>query len=192
MPPCDMSGRKLQYSFSGASLCVHFIKAIVCHGKQLLPHKEKLSDDTAFGNGDTFLLVSFSSLSLHPLSGIAVAAMGSPADKRLCLPMKGNRRRMQFCGPSTSLVAQTVKHLSTMQETQVRSLGWEDPMGRKWQSTPVLLPGKSHGQRSLVGYSPWGCKESDTTVKAQHEGALPPPCIVRKDPRVPHTARRGA
>ena len=29
-------------------------------------------------------------------------------------------------------------------------------------------------------------------VKAQHEGALPPPCIVRKDPRVPHTARRGA
>ena len=93
MPPCDMSGRKLQYSFSGASLCVHFIKAIVCHGKQLLPHKEKLSDDTAFGNGDTFLPVSFSSLSLHPLSGIAVAAMGSPADKRLCLPMKGNRRR---------------------------------------------------------------------------------------------------
>ena len=34
---------------------------------------------------------------------------------------------------------------------------------RKWQSTPVLFPGKSHGQRSLVGYSPWGRKESDTT-----------------------------
>ena len=34
---------------------------------------------------------------------------------------------------------------------------------RKWQSTPVLLPGKSHGQRSVVGYSLWGCKESDTT-----------------------------
>ena len=33
----------------------------------------------------------------------------------------------------------------------------------KWQSTPVLLPGKSHGQRNLVGYSPWGHKESDTT-----------------------------
>ena len=30
------------------------------------------------------------------------------------------------------------------------------PWRRKWQSTPVLLPGKSHGQRSLVGYSPWG------------------------------------
>ena len=57
--PCDMSGRKLQYPFSGASLCVHSIKAIICHDKQLLPHKEKLSDDMAFGNGDAFLLVSF-------------------------------------------------------------------------------------------------------------------------------------
>ena len=33
---------------------------------------------------------------------------------------------------------------------------------RQWQPTPVLLPGKSHGRRSLVGYSPWGHKESDT------------------------------
>ena len=50
-----------------------------------------------------------------------------------------------------SLVAQMVKHLSTMQETWVQSLGWEDPLWRrKWQSTPVLLPGKSHGWRSLV------------------------------------------
>ena len=37
------------------------------------------------------------------------------------------------------------------------------PWRRKWQFTPVLLPGKSHGQRSLVGYRPWGRKESDTT-----------------------------
>ena len=34
---------------------------------------------------------------------------------------------------------------------------------RQWQPTPVLLPGKSHGRRSLVGCSPWGCEESDTT-----------------------------
>ena len=34
---------------------------------------------------------------------------------------------------------------------------------KKWQPTPVLLPGKPHGWRSLVGYSPWGCKESDMT-----------------------------
>ena len=37
------------------------------------------------------------------------------------------------------------------------------PWRRKWQPTPVVLPGKSHGRRSLVGYSPWGGKDSDTT-----------------------------
>ena len=36
------------------------------------------------------------------------------------------------------------------------------PGVRIWQLTPVFLPGKSRGQSSLVGYSPWGCKESDT------------------------------
>ena len=36
---------------------------------------------------------------------------------------------------------------------------------RKWKPTPVLLPGKSHGWRSLVGYSPWGRKESDATER---------------------------
>ena len=62
-----------------------------------------------------------------------------------------------------SLVAQPVKALPTMWETRVRSLGGEDPWRRKWQPTPVLLPGKSHGWRSLIGYRPWGRKESDTT-----------------------------
>ena len=41
---------------------------------------------------------------------------------------------------------------------------------RKWQPTPVFLPGESHGQRSLVGCSPWGCTESDTTEATwQHD-----------------------
>ena len=68
-----------------------------------------------------------------------------------------------------SLVAQTVKNLPAMQETQFQSLGWEDPQVRKipwrraWQPTPVFLPGESHGQRSLAGYSPCGRKEMDTT-----------------------------
>ena len=44
----------------------------------------------------------------------------------------------------------------------VRSLGQDDPWGRKWQPMPVFLLGKFHGQKSLVGYSPWGCKELDT------------------------------
>ena len=40
---------------------------------------------------------------------------------------------------------------------------------RKWQPTPVFLPGETHGQRSLVGYSPWGREESDMT---KHETLL--------------------
>ena len=44
---------------------------------------------------------------------------------------------------------------------------WDEkiPWRSKWQSTPVLLPGKSHGRRSLVGYSPWGRKEWDTAER---------------------------
>ena len=41
----------------------------------------------------------------------------------------------------------------------VRKIPWR----RAWQPTPVFLPGESHGQRGLVGYSPWGRTESDTT-----------------------------
>ena len=50
--------------------------------------------------------------------------------------------------------------------TQVQFLGWEGPWRREWLPTPVLLPGKFHGQSSLAGYSPWwGWKESDTTER---------------------------
>ena len=55
-----------------------------------------------------------------------------------------------------SLVAQMVKSLPTMRETWVQSLCWKLSWRRKWQTTPVLLPGKSHGQRSLVGYTVHG------------------------------------
>ena len=40
---------------------------------------------------------------------------------------------------------------------------WKIPWRRAWDPTPVFLPGESHGQSSLVGYSSWGCKELDTT-----------------------------
>ena len=72
-------------------------------------------------------------------------------------------------------MAQVVKNLSAMQEPRrnwfdpwVREISW----GRKWQPTPVFLPGKSHGQRSLVGYSPWDCKESDMTEAVEHAAGL--------------------
>ena len=62
-------------------------------------------------------------------------------------------------------MAQLVKNLPAMQETWVRSLVGKIPWRRKWQPTPVFLPGESHGQRGLVGYSPRGRKESDTTER---------------------------
>ena len=43
---------------------------------------------------------------------------------------------------------------------------------RQWHPTPVLLPGKSHGRRSLVGCSPWGCQESDTTEQIHFHFSL--------------------
>ena len=46
----------------------------------------------------------------------------------------------------------------------VRKMPWR----RRWQPTPVFLPGKSPGRRSLVGYRPWGCKESDMTEATPH------------------------
>ena len=63
----------------------------------------------------------------------------------------------------SSFTAQLVKNLPAIQETWVRSLGWGDPQRRKWQPTPVLLPGESHGQRSLRDYNPWG-RESQTLL----------------------------
>jgi len=56
-----------------------------------------------------------------------------------------------------------VKNLPVMQEMWVRLLGWEDPTKKGMTTHSVLLPRESHGQRSLVGYSPWGHKKSDTT-----------------------------
>ena len=51
----------------------------------------------------------------------------------------------------------------------------DDSRRRQWHPTPVLLPGKSHGQRSLVGGSPWGLEESDTTERLHFHFSLP--CI---------------
>ena len=58
-----------------------------------------------------------------------------------------------------------VKNLPAMQETRVQSLGWEDPLEREWQLTPVFLPGEFHRQRNPGDYSPWGCKELDKTER---------------------------
>ena len=62
-----------------------------------------------------------------------------------------------------SLVAQMVKNLPAMQETWVPSLGWEDPLEKEMATHSSVLAWEIPGQRNLVGYSPWGCKELDTT-----------------------------
>ena len=63
-----------------------------------------------------------------------------------------------------SLMSQMVKTLPAMCETQVQSMGQEDPLEETWQPTPVFLPGESHGQRGRAGYSPWNREKSDKTV----------------------------
>ena len=51
---------------------------------------------------------------------------------------------------------------------RVQSLGWEDPLEEGMGTHPVFLPGESHGQRNLVGYSPWGCKEAQLKGLRMH------------------------
>ena len=63
-----------------------------------------------------------------------------------------------------SLGAQLGKKLPAVRETWVRSLGWEEPRRRARRPTPAFWPGEARGQRSLAGYSPWGCR-------VRHDGA---------------------
>ena len=65
----------------------------------------------------------------------------------------------------TSLVAQTVKRLPTMRETQVQSPGWEDPLEKEMANHSSTLAWKIPWRESMVGYSPWSRKESDTTER---------------------------
>ena len=55
-----------------------------------------------------------------------------------------------------------------MHETQLWTLGWEDPLEQEMQPTLVFLPGTFHGQRCPVGYSPWNRKQLDITVWLTH------------------------
>ena len=76
-------------------------------------------------------------------------------------------------GTNIVLLTQQAKHLPAMQETKemhVRSLGREDPLQENMATHFSFLPEKSHGEVSLVGYSPKGCKEPDTTeqLSTQH------------------------
>ena len=56
-----------------------------------------------------------------------------------------------------------------MQEAWVQPLGQENLPEKEMQHTPVFLPGKSHGQRNLAGYSPWGCKGVGHNLGTKHQ-----------------------
>ena len=79
--------------------------------------------------------------------------------------------------PGASQVALVVKnplpvlerHKGSRFDPGVGKILWK----RAWQPTPVFLPGKFHEQRSLAGYSPWGCEESDTTEKLNSDKLNP-------------------
>ena len=60
------------------------------------------------------------------------------------------------------------KFSSTISLFLCKDLLWR----RQWQPTPVLLPGKSHGRKSLLGYNPWGCEESGTTEQLHFHFSL--------------------
>ena len=86
------------------------------------------------------------------------------------VPILGHCNKNIFCKYAlltkelmVSLVAQTIKNLPEMQRTGLHSWVGKIPWRRKWQPTPGFLPGKSHGQRRLAGYSPWDHKELDVT-----------------------------
>ena len=72
-----------------------------------------------------------------------------------------NVSNLMFGHMYTSLVTQTVKNLPAMQESQVQSLCWEDPLEEEIVTHYSILAWEIHGQRSLVGYSSQGCKELD-------------------------------
>ena len=84
--------------------------------------------------------------------------------------------------PRASLVAQTVKNLPAMHETQIQSLVGKIPWRRERPPAPVFLPEEFSGQRSLAGYIPWDLKELDTTeqlslsISRLCQSGVPPYC----------------
>ena len=95
-----------------------------------------------------------------------------------------------------------------MQEIWVQFLDWKISWRRKWQITPVFVPGKSYGQRNLVGYSPQSPKESDVTERLSMqaysyrqassqsgkglEGSQHLPWWMKQEPRLSHPISSGA
>ena len=86
----------------------------------------------------------------------------------------------QSCTATNSHIAEYSVHIFVYMQSRIRR--------RQWHPSPVLLPGKSRGRRSLVGYSPWGCEDSDTTERLhfhalEKEMATQLQCSCLENPR---------
>ena len=105
--------------------------------------------------------------SVWPSSTLTFLSLGTP--KEGCLLLRTPMIRM---GPLDNLGLPW--WFSGKESTCQSKHPWvrKIPRRRKWQPTPVFLPGKSHGQRGLVGCSPWGCRESDTTESLSNNSWL--------------------
>ena len=114
-----------------------------------------MEEDAIYDNFVSFCFMYFDDLSLGVWMFVEVIFSG-------CI-----EHFISICHPSLlgSLVAQMVKNMPAMQETQVWSLGQEEG---NVLPTPVCLPREFHGQRNLLGYSLWGCKELDMTEWLTH------------------------
>ena len=99
------------------------------------------------------------------------------------LGSKNNCQNQNICNNTISPLIQEYHHEQShgadsafwiMNLNLTMLLNWAKGLTRRrqWHPTPVLLPGKPHGRRSLVGYSPWGCKESDTTEQLHFHFSL--------------------
>ena len=93
-----------------------------------------------------------------------IPGMGEPGG----LPSIGSHRVGHDWSDLAVAVAQRVKHLLACRRPRFDPWARKIPCRRKWQSTPVFLPGEFHGLRSLAGYSPWGCRELDMTEWLTH------------------------
>ena len=101
----------------------------------------------------------------HVLAKPTAQKIGEPITKKIAL----GRLTSRAC-PTGSEVKNL--HTGDTGDSGLIPRSGRFPWSRAWQSTPVFLPGESHGQRSLGGYSPWGCKELDTTEAAEHSSNI--------------------
>ena len=105
----------------------------------------------------------------YQLSGHVLAQ--SSWNIKLTIPSPQRPKSMEYWFADSCLmdlsaaptVAQIVKNLPAIEQTQVQSLGWKDLLEKSMATNPVFLPREFHGVRSLAGYSQWGHKELNMT-----------------------------